>query len=114
MSQLEALGWTLGIELAVVAVLAVGFRLWPRAMWGRVMLVAAAASLLSHPWAWWANGALRPVLPFASRAAIVEGTVVAFEAVVYAWATRLSWGRAVLVSAVANATSFGIGLLLAR
>lgn len=112
MTQLEALGLTLAIELAVVAVFAVGLRFWPRPAWPRAFLIGAAASLLSHPWAWWANTSALVALPFAERALVIEAVVVAFEAILYALAGGLPWWRAAVVALVANATSFAIGLLI--
>ena len=112
MTQLEALALTIAIELAVVAVFAVVLRFWPRPAWPRAFLIAAAASLLSHPWAWWANTTALVAMPFAERAAVIEGTVVAFEAILYALAGGLPWWRAIVVALAANATSFAIGLVI--
>lgn len=112
MSQLEALAITLAVELAVVAVFAIGLRWWPRPAWSRALLVAAAASLLSHPWAWWLNTTGLRALPFAERAAVIELGVVAVESIIYALAAGLPWRRAIVVAFVANAASFGLGLLL--
>jgi hypothetical protein len=112
MSQLEALALTIAIELAVVAVFAFGLRFWPTPARSRAFLIAAAASLLSHPWAWWANTSALLALPFAERALVIEGVVVAFETILYALASALPWWRAALVAFVANATSFAIGLAL--
>ena len=118
MSQLEALALTIAIEVAVVAVFAFGLRFWPTPPtqarsavgWQRAFLIAAAASLLSHPWAWWANTSALLALPFAERALVIEGVVVAFETILYALASALPWWRAALVAFVANATSFAVGL----
>ena len=112
MSQLEALAITLAIELAVVAVFAMLLRFWPRPAWSRAFMVAAAASLLSHPWAWWANTSALVMLPFFERALVIELGVVAAETMLYALVGGLSWWRAALVATVANAASFGIGLVL--
>ena len=113
MSQLEALALTLVVELAVVAAFAIGLRFWPRPAWPRALAIAAAASLLSHPFAWWANTVALVTIPFHERAAIIELAVVGAEAILYAVAAGLSWPRAVVVALVANAASFGVGLVLA-
>jgi len=113
MTQLEALVLTLVIELAVVAVFATALRFWPRPAWPRAFMVAAAASLLSHPWAWWANTSALVMLPFLERAAVIEIGVVAAETMLYALVAGLSWGRALVVATVANATSFALGLVIA-
>jgi hypothetical protein len=95
---------TLAIEVPV-AVLAGGR---PR---GRIALAALAASLLTHPLAWWANHAIP--LPFASRAALIEAAVALVEAALYRALVPMSLPRALLTSCLANAASFGLGLWLA-
>jgi hypothetical protein len=113
MSQLEALALTLAIELAVVAAFAMLLRFWPRSAWPRAFMVAAAASLLSHPWAWWMNTSALVMLPFFERAVVIELAVVAAETMLYALVGGLPLWRALAVAAVANAASFGLGLVIA-
>ena len=112
MTQLEALALTLAIELAVVAVFAMLLRFWPRPAWPRAFMVAAAASLLSHPWAWWMNTSALVGMPFFERAMVIELGVVAAETMLYALVGGLSWWRALVVAAVANSVSFGLGLVI--
>lgn len=106
MTQITALALSLAVEVPVALLLA---RRW--APWGRVAVVAIAATLLTHPFAWLANGWIP--LPFPPRAAIIEVSVAVVEAVIYARFVPLGAWRGALVSAVANAASFGLGLILA-
>lgn len=112
MSQTTALGLTLLFE--AIAVL-----LWHGRMGGRpgplrLLVVAVCASLLTHPFAWWANGALMGSLAMWPRIAVVEGAVIGAEAVVYRALAPLPWGRAIGLSAWANGVSFGLGWLALR
>jgi hypothetical protein len=104
MTAAAALLITLAVEVPV-ATLAGGP---PR---GRVALAALAASLLTHPLAWWANTALPYAFPV--RAALIEVAVTLAEAALYRALVPLPAGRALLTSCLANAASFGLGLLLA-
>lgn len=114
MSQLEALGLTIAVELVVALALLLATGWIARGDVGRAALVVAAASLLSHPFAWLANTAWLRVLPFSTRAAIIEVTVAAIECVVIALGLRLTWRRAAVTAVAANATSFALGLWLVR
>ncbi len=105
MTQAGALLLSLAIEVPVVG--AVEGR-------GRPLAVAAAATLLTHPFAWNGWQALIPHLPWLGRALLVELSVVAVEAALYAWLLRLPAARAVALSLCANALSFGLGLLVIR
>jgi hypothetical protein len=119
MSQAFALALTLGLESLVGAVV-----LW---MWGfrrrrsllPLLALVLASSAITHPFAWQANHTWLRQLPFENRAAIIELTVVAVEAAVL-WAVsqrieggRLRPGQALLLSLLSNATSFGVGLVIA-
>ena len=112
MTELEALGLTVAIELPV-AFAWFGLARWlERADWGRGVLVVIAASLLSHPLAWRANEAwLRP-WPFWPRATVIEVGVAIVEAGVLAWGLSLGRRRAIVVAVTMNAASFGLGVLL--
>lgn len=107
LSQLEAFGLTLAIEGAAALLIAPWFGV-PRA---RAALAAVLGSALSHPAFWnavyWLYGALgRFTVP------LLEGVVVAGEALAYrALATR-SWRRAFALSFLANLASYVIGLVL--
>lgn len=113
MSQLQALGLTLLLELPVVLLLA---RLlgWPVA-WKRLLLLASAASLLTHPFAWEGLRWLRAWTPdFWPRAVVVEVAIALVEGVLYAKLGPLGWRRGLLLGLGVNAWSFGLGLVLAR
>ncbi len=110
MPQLVALLVTLGLELAVA--LAARPELWRpvRLELARWVGLVAAASLLTHPFAWWVNGHLE--LPFWWRAGIIESGVVAAEAALFWRVGSLGWRRALATSFATNAVSFGVGLAL--
>lgn len=111
MSQLEAMLLSLAVEVPLALGLVALMRsTTERAEWGRLALVAVAATLLSHPFAWFANEHLTIHWPV--RAAIIEVSVTVLEAVLYAWLGRLGLWRGLAVSTVANAGSFGVGLLV--
>lgn len=98
--QLGALGLTLAIELALMALLA------PRGRRREVLLTLLFANLLTHPLASSGVGiALEHWL-------VVELAVCAFEALALRVVGGLSWIRAGLLSLVVNASSAGVGLLL--
>ncbi|MBK6917713.1 MAG: hypothetical protein IPH07_09960 [Deltaproteobacteria bacterium] len=83
----------------------------PPAAW-RVCVMAFAVSLVTHPFAWWSNRGLAPLLPFATRAALVESAVVIVEAVLLRGALRLRWRAAIVTSLAMNVASFGYGVWL--
>jgi hypothetical protein len=106
MTQLVALVLSLVVEVPVVVA---GWRRDPA--W-RVAAIAAAATLLSHPLVWHGSRALRPLLPsFAVRATITEVGAWLVEAALYTWLLEMPPRRALAVSLLANAASFGAGLL---
>jgi hypothetical protein len=112
-SQLQAFGLTQLVELGVAA----AFGLWLArrdegpALW-RLLLIAALASLLTHPLAWATNQGLAPYLRFAGRAAIIELVVVVAETFVYRLGAPRRWPRALFLAAAANGLSFTVGLLV--
>lgn len=108
MTQLEALLLSLLIEVPVVLGVAVVGG-WLPGERTRLAAIATAATLLTHPVVWNAWFVLQPHLGWTATAALLEGSAVVVEAGVYA-GFGLSPRRALLVSFVANATSFGIGL----
>lgn len=109
MSQPVALALTLLFEACAVLLWRARFGAPPGA--GRLVLTAVCASLLTHPFAWWANVALVGHVAPWPRAAMIEAAVIAAEALAYRALAPLPMGRAVAVSAWANAVSFGLGLL---
>jgi len=111
MTQLDALLRTLAIELPVALVC-----LWLlergqlRALHWRAPVVVLAASLLTHPFAWWTNRSLVGVLEFWTRVTIIELAVVAIEAAILRWMLTLRWRAALPTALAMNAASFGFGL----
>lgn len=102
-----ALALTLAIEVPLATLAARLFL--PAAPWRRVLLAALCASLLTHPFAWWASRTLP--WPFAERATVIELSVVAAEAVVYTLLVPLRPRAGFALSLWANGASFGLGLL---
>ena len=112
MTQLEALGLTVALELPV-AFAWFGLARWlERAAWVRGAMVVLAASLLSHPLAWQANQRWLRGWSFGPRAAVIELGVALVETVVLAWGLGLRPARAAVVAATMNAVSFATGLLV--
>mgnify|MGYP006307540051 CR=1 FL=1 len=108
MNQMEALALTLGAEIPVAAGLAWACGLRDQGL--RVVAIAAAASLLTHPVAWYLSGATTALWPFWIRATILESAVVAAETAVYARGLDLPWLPSLGISTAANAASFTVGL----
>ena len=119
MSQGFALALTLGLEgfAGLAALWMWGFR--SRRPLMPLLGLVIAASAITHPFAWHANRVWLRHLPFESRAAIIELSVVAVEAaLLWGVSRRIERGelrpsQALLVSLICNATSFGAGLLIA-
>ena len=111
MTQLDALLRTLAIESIVgLACLWLLARAQLREQSWRALAVLVAASLLTHPFAWWGNQALLGVLELWPRYAIIELAVVAIETLVLHVALRVRWPIAAATSLLMNAASFGFGL----
>jgi hypothetical protein len=108
MSQVFALALTLALEIPIV--LALTWRIERDHV--RVVLIAAAASLLTHPFAWWANESLLDLPFYTVRAPLIEGAVVVAEGVLYRAVLCSTWPRALFVSALANTVSFALGLVV--
>ena len=105
MDWLDAFILTLACELPVVLLTT---RPLPAV---RVLLVATAANLLTHPLAWRLSMMLLPE-DYKMGAALIEAGVVIVEALWYRWWLRLGVGRAFGVSLLANAASALTGWLL--
>ncbi|QDG51420.1 hypothetical protein FIV42_11905 [Persicimonas caeni] len=112
MTQWEALALTLALEVPVALLIA--WLCGLRDDLARVAAVAVAASLVTHPIAWYLAVSGLADWPFWQRAAVIEAAVVAAETVVYAKALKLRWPPALGVAFTANAVSFAGGLLLVR
>ena len=112
MGQLTALTITIGVEVPVALLWLLAWRWLQRDQLRRAAVVVAAASLLTHPVAWWASHYGLPDWPWENKVVAIEGTVIAVEAVIVALAMPMSGRRAVVVAAVANAASFAVGWAL--
>ncbi len=110
MSQFQALILTLSIEIPIVMAIAWLWRSRVEADWETIIMVTAAASLLTHPFAWYFNEMLIGVVRFAVRAAVLETFIVLAEMVILAVFARMAWRTALTASFVANMASFGAGL----
>lgn len=110
MSQITALFMTLSIEVPLVLLTAWIWRARVGVSWTTVALVTVAASLVTHPFAWYINGALSGVVSFALRATFIEAFVVLAEMVILAVFAKMAWRTALTASFVANMSSFGAGL----
>lgn len=112
MTQATALALTLAIELPLVLLLAALLRWHPS--WPRLVLVALASSLLTHPFAWNGIRTLQPYAPFWLRAGTIELLVALVEGAMYSRLVPLGWRRGMLAGLLVNAGSFGLGLLISR
>ena len=110
MSHLTALAVTIGIEIPVVMIVAWLWRSRVDADWPTIIAVTAAASLLTHPFAWYFNGVLAEMAGFAVRATVIETFVILAEMIVLALFARMAWRTALTASLLANMASFGAGL----
>lgn len=109
--QTLALALSIGIETTCLLGLGhVCGWLRKRDAWAWV-LAGIAATLVTHPFAWEYSITHTPTLTPEGKALRIESAVVVAEAVLYALALRLTPARALALSFVANATSFGVGLL---
>jgi hypothetical protein len=100
MAWLVAFAITCAVELAVVRAVIHGAR-------PAVVLAAQAAT---HP-ALWILMAVLP-LPPPIALAVLETAAMAIESAIYRRGLGLPWPQAVAVSALANAASLGVGVLL--
>ncbi len=110
MTQWEALALTLALEVPVALAIAwfAGLR---DKMW-RTAAVSVAASLITHPFAWYLAIHTQNMWPFWPRAALIETGVTLIEAVVYAKGLPTRWTLATVMSVAANGFSFFVGLAL--
>ncbi|MCB9795597.1 MAG: hypothetical protein H6741_23080 [Alphaproteobacteria bacterium] len=114
MSELQARLLTLLIEVPLVLGV-VWLKQWAddRRHWGRILVVAVAMSLITHPFAWKLNGDLVPYFgnPWA-RIAFIELIVALVESLLlWRWA-RLELRGAFALGFFVNLSSWGIGTLI--
>lgn len=107
MEQFYAWALTLACELPVMLLLA---RALPAR---RVLVVAAAASSLTHPVAWHIASILSPD-EYPVGIGLIEAGVVLAEAAWYRLWLSAGFGKTLWWSLLANATSFGFGWLMER
>lgn len=113
MTQGLALFLSILLELPIALGLVAALRWLERPAWPRLLLVGAAATLLTHPFAWNGFGWLRPTLPdYWARAVIIEGSVAVVEGLLYARLADLGLRRGLITGFAANGFSFGVGLLI--
>jgi len=79
-----------------------------------VGLVAVAATLITHPFAWWGNVAFSPLLSWIPRIAFIETGVFIVEGVVFAIGVGWSVRKGLLLSFLANLTSTLFGIVWFR
>ena len=113
---LPYLALTLALELPVVVVL-----LRPHCGAWRSFLAGLLASSVTHPLLWYAWPLVVSPYQYARYVATGEALVVVVETVVLhevalrrvdSMVRRRRWGLALAVATAANATSFGVGLLI--
>ena len=113
MSQAVALLLSVLLELPVVFALVLLLRWVPRAQLGRLALVGAAVTLLTHPFAWHGFPFLREAIPsYWPRAFVIEGGVAVVEGLLYAWLMRLPVWKGQVLGWAANGFSYGLGLVI--
>jgi len=107
MTQFEAMALTLAIEAAVAAALAPAFA---RAAW-RCATAALVGSLVTHPLLWAVFRDAHAVFGVMTTP-ILEALVIAAEALAYRMIATRRWDEATLFSVLANAASWGAGVLI--
>ena len=112
MGQLPALAITIAVELVVAMLLATAVGWVEREDRVRLAIAVVAASLLTHPVAWWASHYGLAGMPRELKVVGIELAVVLLETIVLRVAVPLRWGRAVGLAALFNAASYGVGLML--
>lgn len=111
MNQTGALLLTLAIEVPF-AVALVAWRRWAPGRLVAVAITAVAASLVTHPMLWIVDPLLRSTIDMGPRWALLETGIALVEAGVYVLGAGLSARRALVLSFLANAVSFGVGLAI--
>lgn len=107
--------WWIGFSLTLLieAPWVLGLLASGESRWSRRIAALVFANLATHPLVWF----FYPAMPLTHRSSLSLSELFAFLAEVVFYATFVSgvtWRRAALVSAMANATSFGIGWFVVR
>jgi len=79
---------------------------------GRLLLATLTVSLLTHPFAWWANHAFVGEVSRWTRVGLIEAAVVLAEGALFVFLIPLGARRAFPLALLTNATSFGVGLII--
>ncbi|MEQ1867433.1 MAG: hypothetical protein ABL996_22575 [Micropepsaceae bacterium] len=107
LTQLEAYGLTLAIEATVAAALGRALKLDPRAC----ALAAVVGSTITHPTLWAIYRSAQEYLG-AQTTPVLEGLIMAAEAIAYRAIATKRWPQAALLSVIANGASWGAGELI--
>jgi len=78
----------------------------------RLALLVAACTLITHPFAWGINEALRGQFSYWPRVGAIELAVSLVEGGLYAPVAGFGWGRGMALGFAANAFSFTLGYWL--
>ena len=113
MSETEALLISAAIE-APVAFLLVRATRWPSRGPLDAGFAAAVATAVTYPQLWTAAQWAYPRFGFWPSIIALEAIIVLVEGGLIGWMARLSLRHALLVSLVANTSSFGAGFLINR
>jgi hypothetical protein len=108
MNQVEALVLSLALE-TIVALLIARFIARVDVKW--TLAAALLATLITHPFVWHFNETLTALAPW-PRLLLLEASAVVVEGAVYLAVARMSPRAAWGTSLAANATSFGVGLMI--
>ena len=113
MGQLSALILTLVIE-SIVALTILRLTGWASdRSWTSKLGIVCAASLITHPFAWYLIVEFRSwAASFWVRAIPVELALTVAEGLLYAWILPVRRWQGLALSLAANGTSFGYGVLL--
>jgi hypothetical protein len=113
MSQLTAYLITIGVECPMVLLIVFWRRWLPLKRTGLlwVGLWGILASSITHPTAWHFNGVFQSTV-YEIRVSILELLIFLAEGVIYHYAIRLNWSRAMVLSLIANIASYGIGMIV--
>lgn len=114
MTQLQALATSILIEAIIVASLlsmTASVETKRKEMLARWFAIGCCLTLVTHPLAWRANTAWLVAMPFGARATVIEVSVTLIEGAILWLLCSRRMITCQLISAAANGTSFGVGLL---
>ncbi|MGD0187458.1 MAG: hypothetical protein ABSC25_19710 [Roseiarcus sp.] len=86
---------------------------WPSRGPLHVGVASAVATAVTHPQLWAAAYWAYPRFPYWPAILVLEALVIGAEGVLIAWMAQLTLPRAMIVSLIANSSSFLFGLWLA-